>query len=97
MKLFSQQKVYSSYSTLTFNNIPLAKTNSPKHLGMQLDKKLNFEEHLSKVESKGNKTISIIRKLQNVLPRSALLTVYKSFIRPHLDYGNIIYGKASIH
>ena len=64
---------------------------------MQLDKKLNFEEHLSKVESKGNKTISIIRKLQNVLPRSALLTVYKSFIRPHLDYGNTIYGKASIH
>ena len=56
---------------------------------MQLDKKLNFEEHLSKVESNVNKTIGIIRKLQNVLPRSALLTISKSFIRPHLDYGDI--------
>ena len=61
---------------------------------MQLDKKLKFEEHLNKVDSNVNKTIGIIRKLQNVLPRSALLTIYKSFIRPHLDYGDIIYDKA---
>ena len=61
---------------------------------MQLDKKLNFEEQLKKVESNVNKTIGIIHKLQNVLPRSALLTIYKSFIRPHLDYGDIIYDKA---
>ena len=60
---------------------------------MQPDKKLNFEEQLKKVESNVNKTIGIIRKLQNVLPRSALLTIYKSFIRPHLNYGDIIYDK----
>ena len=59
---------------------------------MQLNKKLNFEEHVNKVESKVNKTIGII--LQNVLSRSALLTIYKSFIRPHLDYGDIMYDKA---
>ena len=61
---------------------------------MQLGKKLNFEEHYSKVESKVNKTIGIIRKLQDVLPRSVLLTIYKSFIRSHLDYGDMIYDKA---
>ena len=75
-------------------DIPVALTNSQKHLEMQLDKKLHFEEHLNKVESKVNKTIGIIRKLQNVLRRSALLTIYKSFIRPHLDYGDIICDKA---
>ena len=61
---------------------------------MQLDKKLNFEEHLKKVESTLYKTISIIHKLLNVLPRSVLLTIYKSFIRLHLDYGGTIYDKA---
>ena len=40
------------------------------------------------------KTNGIIRKLQNVLPRLALLTIYKWFIRRHLDYGDIIYDKA---
>ena len=92
--IFSRKRSVSSHPPLTFNNIPVAQTNSQKHLGMQLDKKLNFEEQLKKVESNVNKTIGIIRKLQNVLPRSALLTIYKSFIRPHLDYGDIIYDKA---
>ena len=92
--IFSRKRSVSSHPLFNFNDIPVAQTNSQKHSGMQLDKKLNFEEHLKKVESKVNKTIGIIRKLQHVLPRSALLTIFKSFIRPHLDYGDIIYDKA---
>ena len=92
--VFSRKRSLVSHPSLTFNNIPVAQTSSQKHLGMHLDKKLNFEEHLSKVETKVNKSVGIIRKLQNLLPRSALLTVYKSFIRPLLDYGDIIYYKA---
>ena len=92
--IFSHKRSITCHPPLTFNNIPVAQTNSQKHLRMRLDKKLNFEEQLKKVESKVNKTIGIIRKLQNVLLRSELLTIYKSFIRPHLDYGDIIYYKA---
>ena len=44
--------------------------------------------------NKLNKTIGHLRKLHNILPRSALLTIYKSFIRPHLNYGDIIYDQA---
>ena len=92
--IFSRKRSVSSHPPLTFNNIPVAQMNSQKHFGMQLDKKLNFEEQLKKAESNVNKTIGIFRKLKNVPPRSALLTIYKSFIRPHLDYGDIIYDKA---
>ena len=35
-----------------------------------------------------------MRKLQHVLPRQALITIHKSFIRPYLDYGDILYDKA---
>ena len=41
--------------------------------------------------SKVCKGIGVIRKLHYVPPRHSLLTIYKSFIRPHLDYGDIIY------
>ena len=41
-----------------------------------------------------NKTTGLIRKLQNLLPRSALFSLYKAFIRPYLDYGNIIHDQA---
>ena len=37
-----------------------------------------------------------MRKLNLLLPRSPLLTVYKCFIRPHLDYGDVIYDQPNL-
>ena len=59
-----------------------------------MDNRLTFDKHLTSVSNKISKTIGLLRKLQNILPRPALLTIYKSFIRPHLDYGDIIYDQA---
>ena len=42
--------------------------------------------------TKINQTIGLLRKLQNLLPRTALITIYKAFVRPHLDYGDILYA-----
>ena len=39
------------------------------------------------------KGISLIKNLNVTLPRSSLLTIYKSFTRPHLDYGDVIYDQ----
>ena len=44
--------------------------------------------------NKVNKTIGLLHKLHNILPRFALLIICKSFIRPHLHYGDIIYDQA---
>ena len=46
--------------------------------------------------NKVNKTIGLLRKLHNTLPRLPLLTICKSFIRPHIDYGDIIYDQEYI-
>ena len=37
----------------------------------------------------------MLKKLSNYLPRHSLITIYKAFIRPHLDYADIIYDKPS--
>ena len=70
------------------------KTSTHKHLGMMLDTKLDFSLHLKNVQNKINKTIGFLRKLQDTLPRTSLITIFRSFIRPHLDYGDIIYDRA---
>ena len=75
----------------------MTQSTSQKHLGRLLDVKLDFQEHLKNIYSKVNKTIGLLQKLHNKLPRIPLLTIYKSFIRPHLDYGDIIYDQASFH
>ena len=35
----------------------------------------------------------MICKLAHVLPRESLVTIYKSFVTPHIDYGDIIYDQ----
>ena len=61
---------------------------------MLLSVKLDFQGHLKNVYSKVNKTIGLLRKLHHTLPRLSLLTIYKSFIRPNLDYVDLIYDQA---
>ena len=92
--LFSRKIQKSSQLSLIFNNNIVTQSLIQKHLGMLLDTNLDFQEHLKSIFSKVNKTIGLLRKLHHILPRSPLLTIYKSFIRPHLDYGNIIYDQA---
>ena len=41
-----------------------------------------------------NKSIALSWKLKTILPRLKLLTIYKAFIRPHLDYGDTICDQA---
>ena len=38
-----------------------------------------------------SKTIGFVCKLQNLLPRTALIKSYKALVRPHLDYGDNLY------
>ena len=71
--IFFRKRSVAPHPPLTFNNIPVAQANFQKHLGMQLDKELSFEEYLSKIEPKVNKTIDIIRKHRNVFPRSDVI------------------------
>ena len=59
-----------------------------------LDNKLRFDEYLTNMSNKISKTIRLLRKLQNILPRPALLTIYKCFIIPRLDYGYFICDQA---
>ena len=58
-----------------------------KQLCMILNKKLDFQKHLKDKLNKMSKAI----KPENVLTRPPLFTIYNFFIRPHLDYGDIIY------
>ena len=59
-----------------------------------LDPKLSFDEHNQCILIKTRKIIGLIRTLQPIIPRATLLTIYKLFFRPHLDYGDVIYGRA---
>ena len=75
---------------LFFNENVVPKITLQKHLGMFLDRKLNFSDHLKTISQQTNKTIGLLRELQTLLPRAPLIKIYKSLIRPHLDYDDMI-------
>ena len=82
----------SSYS-ITFNNSKVETISSQKHLGLILDERLNFNEHLESKINKCYKVLGFLKRLSNKLPRDVLLRIYKFFVRSHLDYGDIVYDK----
>ena len=76
---------------LVFNKSNVSEANSQKHLGIVLNNGLSFKKHLKMISNKVFGTMGLIRKLYNILQRSALLIIYKAFFRSPLDYGNTIY------
>ena len=61
---------------------------------MFLDDKLNFGECFKYIVNKFNKSIGLLCKLQKLLQRRSLVTIYKTFIRLHSDYGDMIFDLA---
>ena len=92
--IFSRKIKNPTHPLLVFNNAIVSQTNLQKHFGVMLDLKLTFEEHLLNVFKKVNRKIGLWCKLQYVLPRITLVTIYKAFVRPHLDFGNMLYDQA---
>ena len=90
---FSKKAGNQKLLDLTFNKNNVVSSPYLKHLGMLLDSRLNFNEHVQSKMKNCYKVIGLIKKLSTHLPREVLLRTYKSFVRPNLDYGNIIFDK----
>ena len=88
---FSRKKIQIDHPVILFNNIPVKKVVEHKHLGIILDSKLSFSAHIKSAISKTRKGISLLKYLSNYLPRHTLNELYKLYVRPHLDYGDVIY------
>ena len=85
-KLFFVEKLRKFFILRYVNNSIASQTPYQKHLGIFLDARLTFEEHLKVITTKININIGLLPKLQKTLPRPALMTMYKAFVGPHLDY-----------
>ena len=91
--LFSRKNQIQNHPAIYLNNVQVERSSYQKHLGIILDEKRNFKQHIDSTISKVNKGIAVIKKLQHISPRKSLITIYKAFLRPLLDYGDIIYDE----
>ena len=89
--LLSKKRHEIDHPVILFNNTPVKKVTEHKHLGIILDSKLSFSAHIKSAISKTRRGIGLLKYLSKYLPRHTLNELYKLYVRPHLDYGAIIY------
>ena len=81
----------SNHSVILFDASPVSTVDQHKHLGIILDSKLSFSAHILTATNKSRKAIGMLKFMSKYLPRSTLNELYKLYVRPHLDYGDVIY------
>ena len=91
--VFSRKKKTQSHRAISLNNIQVERTSYQKHLGLLLDEKLNFKQHVDSGILKMNKGISVIKKIKTfmmMIDRAYvciyLLTVCRKDTKKHQFY-----------
>ncbi|ELT95856.1 hypothetical protein CAPTEDRAFT_116548, partial [Capitella teleta] len=70
------------------SNSPLNKTIVERDLSVILDNRLTFEHYIQAKIKKSNSIMALIRRTYTYLDNHTFLLLYKSFVRPHLEYAN---------
>ena len=69
---FSHKIKKPSHPVLIFNNNQAIQTSYQKHLGLFLDEKLNFGEHLRYIANKVNTSMELIHKLKKMFTETVI-------------------------
>ncbi|NQY31272.1 MAG: RNA-directed DNA polymerase, partial [Flavobacteriaceae bacterium] len=83
---------------IILNGLQLNINLNPRFLGLWFDSRLTWNFHISKIKETVERKLNMLRRIAHPTwgaTRSALIILYKSFIRPSIDYGSEIYGSAS--
>ena len=75
-----------SYYTLWGHKLEVVQ--SEKDIGVVIDCDLSFDIHIANKVNKATRLVNIIRRYFMYLDEESFLCLYKSIVRPHLEYAN---------
>ena len=79
------------HPSLIFDDVHLKEVESHKHLGVIFSSNLSWNQHIDEMISKAYARLGQMRKVKFLLDRNCLQKIYFSFIRPALEYADIIW------
>ncbi len=62
-----------------------------KPLGVLLDNKLSFNEHISQVCCKASHQLNVLRRIGSFFEEATMLLIYKCLIKNHFDYRSLVW------
>ena len=90
--LFTDKKRKDHDLTIMIDGTKIEEVKKTKFLGVIIDNKLSWKDHVAHVASKVSRGMGMIIKARNYLNRKSLLTLYYTFVYPYLTYCNHIWG-----
>ena len=90
-----RQRLNNDNLDLNFNNEPLTMITNEKILGVYVDNNLTWSEHIKRLTRKIASSIWLLSKIKKFLNQTHRVQFYKSYIQPHIDFCNIVWGNSS--
>ena len=71
--------------------IPIKKVKSAKSLGVYIDERLSWADHIDYLSNRISSTIAGLRQVRPYIPIETAITIYRSLILPLFDYCDVIW------
>ena len=95
--LFSKKRTKKAKENkfkININKYSIKQVSEMEYLGVILDNKMNWHNHIQYVCTKLSKAAGIIYKVRKKVPHKVLLLLYHSLVATHLRYGIASWGSA---
>ena len=93
--LFSRKLNRPQHPPLYMQNHLISEVDVHKHLGLYFTNDCTWHNHINYIKEKAWHRLNIMRKLKFKLDRKSLETIYLTFIRPLLEYGDVIFDNCT--
>ena len=93
--LFSNSKLPQKLD-ISIKNHCIDKVDVTMFLGVLIDEKLNWKQHINVVRSKLSKTISVIARSKKILNKDSMHTLYCSMFLPYINYCTEVWGNTYV-
>ena len=80
--------------TLTLSKKAIQQTDYVKYLGILIDSRLTFSQHIATISKKISRVTGLMYRIRSCVNNKTLTMIYYSLIYPHLLYGIPIWGNA---
>jgi len=91
MHIASRPSVDVPY-TYQLNGAEVAKSELEKDIGVLIDQRLSFQDHMHAKINKANSILGVILRTMEYKDETSLLTLYKALVRPQLEYCNQVWS-----
>jgi hypothetical protein len=70
----------------------IIKVQEEKDLGITCDPTMKFSKHIANCASKANQILGLVRRTFEYLDKDMFLILYKTLVRPHMEYGSTLWN-----